>query len=473
MDKSAIFEAASSGFSFGVPGNPYASWDGLLENGIRRCAELGKSSEWAESTVARLHSGDLITYLGVADEVSRRLTDSQEWRDWIKRTVGTIKIDGGAPIHKAICRLNRIVLTTNYDQLLEDASADHASLHWQQYDKVIQAMNNNKSAVIHLHGVATSPDSVVLGSWQYQQLQDDRTAQRWQEYLLTRNLLFIGCGAGLDDPNIGSALEYVQLLLDPPTRRARSESEPADPHENYILVRGCELGDALERFSGSNIRPVAFGSEYTDLEQFLIDFADGSTPRASQDVHAYDPPAPAAGPPVHTPAKDPRTTSGPGLLDLAGPAETTLQEALDVAHRAVRAVGQIERRSALPPGADRWASGDQLVVHERMAESVMDAINRLQTEVTALDLAVDRADVPMGLLKGQRDPVLDALFELAGELARACDDLGGRVAACSTQIKDQVKLTERYNPAAAALRDIQSLLEGIGGIVKGLPRGGP
>ncbi len=65
------------------------------------------------------------------------------------------------------------------------------------------------------------------------------------------------------------------------------------------------------------------------------------------------------------------------------------------------------------------------------------------------------------------------MFELAGELARACDDLGGRVAACSTQIKDQVKLTERYNPAAAALRDIQSLLEGIGGIVKGLPRGGP
>jgi hypothetical protein len=454
-----------------LPDNPFARWDGLLEDGIRRCAELGQSKEWAESTVARLRSGDLITYLGVADEVSRRLTESGEWRDWIKRTVGTLKIDGGSPIHEAICSLNRIVLTTNYDRLLEDASAEHESLHWKQYDKVLEAINVDENhAVIHLHGVATNPDSVVLGSWQYQKLQDDHTAQTWQEQLLTRRLLFIGCGAGLNDPNIGSALEYVQILLDPPSRKARSGSEPSEPHENYILVRGCELGEAWKTFSGSNIYPVAFGPEYADLTQFLIDFAEGRTPKASQDVHKYETPARATGTQVHTPAKEARTTGKPGLLDLAGPAEKALQEALDVAQRALRAVGQVERRSVLPPGADRWAAADQLFIHRRMAESVMDPINRLQAETTALEFAVNEADGPTGLLTGQQDPVLDALFELVNELASACDDLGGRVAACSTQIEDHLKLTEHYNSAVAVLGDTQSLVNGIRETVKRLPR---
>lgn len=454
-----------------LPDNPFASWDGLLEDGIRRCATQGKSKEWAESTVARLRSGDLITFLGVADEVSRRLADPREWRDWIDNTVGSIKIDGGTPIHRAICCLNRIVLTTNYDRLLEDASAKHESLHWKQYNKVLEAIQLDGShAVIHLHGVATSPDSVVLGSWQYQELQDDRTAQAWQEQLLTRRLLFIGCGAGLNDPNIGSALEYVQLLLNPPPRKHRSGSEPTEPLESYILVRGCELEEAREKFKGSNICPVAFGPEYADLTQFLIDFADGRTPKASQDVHEYETPARATGTSVHTPAKEVHATDRPGLLDLAGPAERALQEALDVAQRALRAVGQVERRSALPPGADRWAAADQLFIHKRMAESVMDPINRLQAETTALESAVNEADGPTGLLTGQQDPVLDALFELVNELASACDDLGGRVAACSTHIEDHLKLTERYNPAVAVLGDTQSLVNGIRETVKRLPR---
>jgi hypothetical protein len=40
-----------------------------------------------------------------------------------------------------------------------------------------------------------------------------------------------------------------------------------------------------------------------------------------------------------------------------------------------------------------------------------------------------------------------------------------------TQINDHLKLTERYLPAASALSDAQSLVEGICETVKGLPRG--
>ena len=76
------------------------------------------------------------------------------------------------------CELNRIVLTTNYDRLLEESS-DHKPLHWQQIKAIRSAtqMRERSHVVIHLHGVATSPKSVVLGSWQYQELRDDITAR--------------------------------------------------------------------------------------------------------------------------------------------------------------------------------------------------------------------------------------------------------------------------------------------------------
>ncbi len=41
----------------------------------------------------------------------------------------------------------------------------------------------------------------------------------------------------------------------------------------------------------------------------------------------------------------------------------------------------------------------------------------------------------------------------------------------ASTIKDHLELTERYNPAAAALRDAQRLVEEACGTVKGLPRG--
>jgi hypothetical protein len=363
-----------------LPGNPLARWDGLLEDGIRRCAELGQSREWAESTAARLRSGDLITHLGVADEVCRRLVESREWSDWIKGTVGSIKIDGGTAMHRAICSLNRIVLTTNYDLLLENASAEHESLHWKQYDKTREVINvNSRRAIIHLHGVATNTDSVVLGSWQYQALKEDITAQFWQDVLLSRGLLFIGCGAGVNDPNIGPVLEYVQFILNQPFRRAGWQGNLTELHENYILVRGCELREAREKFGGSNISPVAFGAEYTDLRQFLIDLAAGHELKASQDANEYDTALRAAaaqvratpeGPPVSGPDAVTRQmdTSADAARSLAAASLIILgkEEAADfdvfLCHNgedkpAVRSIAQQLRRQGILP----WLDEDELI----------------------------------------------------------------------------------------------------------------
>lgn len=443
-----------------LPGNPHASWAGLLEQGLRRCQELGLSTEWAEFTAARLRSGDLITYLAVADEISRRLDGFGEWNDWVDRTVGRIKSPGSA-MHAAICQLNRIVLTTNYDLLLEEAASTHKTVHWQEIQEIRHVINEERRhAVIHLHGVAKIPKSVVLGSWQYQALRDNFTAQFWTRVLLSRRLLFIGCGSGLSDPNIGPALEFVQLRLSPPPmmQPVGNPGEQWDePDEHYILVRGSDLSAALKEFGGSNIVPVAYGAHYSDLARFLTELADDDKePTPSQNVHDY--------------LNPPRSTPKQGLLDLAGPAEEALQMALDAARRALQALGQVERRSTLPYGVDRWAYADQLFIHERTAASVIGPIERLQGEAAALALAIQDADAPMGLLTAQHEQSLGGLFMLVDELAALCSDLSKRITKCINQVTAHSKLTDDYRPAVDALREVKSLADDIQGTLDSLPR---
>jgi len=435
-----------------LPNNPHARWDNLLEDGVRACEELGQSAEWAESTIARLRSGDVVTYLSVADEISRRLAAANEWDNWVERTVGRISVPGGSAMHTAICKLNRIVLTTNYDCLLEGSSR-HKGVAWVDTQEVrrVTQIDQRQRAVIHLHGVATRPETVVLGSWQYQSLEEDITAQFWQSVLLTKRLLFIGCGSGLHDPNIGPALEFVRQRL----RRQKAESTD-NPDEHYILVRGPDLSDAREEFRGTDIVPIAYGADYPDLERFLIELAENGQPRPSQNVHTYRTP--------------PRSTPKLGLLDLAGPAEEALQAALDVARRALQALGQVERRSALPYGVDRWAYADQLYIHERTAASLAAPVARLLDEATALDLAVHDADVPIGRLTGQQEHNLAALFALVGELGGLCKDLAERVRERIGQVRAYSQLTDDYRPVAAALQEIQNLVEDIHGTVESLPR---
>jgi SIR2-like domain len=435
-----------------VPDDPCARWDGLLEDGIRACEELGQPAEWAAATAERLRFKDAITYLSVADEISRRLAQAGEWNDWIRRTVGRIKAPGNLAMHAAICKLNRIVLTTNYDLLLEEAS-DYETLYWKETMEVRRATNINEDrrAVIHLHGVATIPDSIILSSWQYQRLIDNEAVKFWQNVLLSRQLLFIGCGSGLQDPNIGPALEFVRMRSSPPAEAAPEY----EPDEHYILVRGCDLRGALDDFRGSNIRPVAYGADYSELKSFLTELAAGREPTPSQNVHDYGTP--------------PRSTPKHGLLDLAGPAEEALEGALDVVRRALQAVGQVERRSTLPPGVDRWSYADRLFIHERTAASVIGPIERLQTEVTALDVALQDMDAQMGLLTGREGSSLAGLFDLVNDLVALCEELSKRVTTLFTKIKDYSELTDEYRGAVTAMQEVRGLVADIRGIVERLP----
>src|SRR5262249_38269036 len=103
------------------------------------------------------------------------------------------------------------------------------------------------------------PESVVLGIRSYEQVLGDAHAQTLQQALrATRTLLFVGCGAGLADPNLGALLRWSRGVF------AGSE------YRHFRLCRESEVEKLRkEHPPGERIFPLAFGAERADLAPFL------------------------------------------------------------------------------------------------------------------------------------------------------------------------------------------------------------
>jgi hypothetical protein len=118
-----------AGFSSAVTGGePCATWRGLLLDGIGVCAE--KAPELPEGSAdnreAMLNEGAADSYILVADEIRKHLgpvRDGWEFRSWLEGTVGSLQPKGaGEKLIAAVRALGKIVVTTNYDTLIEQAT---------------------------------------------------------------------------------------------------------------------------------------------------------------------------------------------------------------------------------------------------------------------------------------------------------------------------------------------------------------
>jgi tetratricopeptide (TPR) repeat protein len=116
---------------------------------------------------------------------------------------------------------------------------------------------------LHLHGHWQDPESVVLGIRSYEAVLGDVHAQTVLRSLrLKHTLVFIGCGAGLGDPNLGALLAWSRPIL------AGSE------YRHFRLCRKQER-EELEREHPPEERifPLPFGEKHGDLATFLRDLA--------------------------------------------------------------------------------------------------------------------------------------------------------------------------------------------------------
>jgi len=427
-----------------------ASWHGLLLDGIEQCQQrVPVPTGWANRMREHLASADAISYMAVADEIRRRLAARAEGRDfssWLQESVGSLTpTKEGWELLSAIRSLGEMIVTTNYDTLLEGAGPEPA-LH-PEWDALTWIDNQWKSAairqkvVLHLHGIADKPESVILSSTDYQRILDDKLDKIVSQYVfLSRRFLYIGCGDGLGDPHIAPLMRWVIEAL-----TAQKDQKQQEDEEHFLLVRGGELHQLMTDPLSERVSPVAYGAKFDQLADFLRKLSAGLELKVSQNPDDYEPigsaasavaPAPGpfgwtdeAGNPAEKPVGGARGAVPPvTALSLQALEDQRVQEAYAAVRRAARAMDRVAGCVALPIGMTTWDPADQLTVHDQLAVSAASPTaslrDRLRQAADAVAAATNQAtkigaqtEPGPTLVPGRIAPMVAALEALSAELA--------------------------------------------------------
>lgn len=251
------------GVSRAVSGGREALWSDLLRSGLEQIKEIHRGklpSDWRDYWEERLRSESIEAYLDAAEEIVKKLNGPSEgeYRRWLRETVGSLR-PKDPEIIRSLLQLGSRISTTNYDSLLE-LVAGSAPVTWTDGARIVGILRGEQMGIIHWHGWWNDPPSVVLTRSQYEQVArryDTENALHAARTLLT--LLFVGFGAGLDDPHFKSLWEWA--------RRSRGAEHEA---RHYVLVREQ---DAVrwppDRMLDDRLFPVVYGAAYEDLPAFL------------------------------------------------------------------------------------------------------------------------------------------------------------------------------------------------------------
>ena len=266
-DQPKVLVVVGTGISMGATGTSHASWLGLLEHGIDhlvRTEEFTKSR--GETLVQSLRSTfspfDLKLALQHAEniEINLKTPDLQAFADWLESAFRCFKArSGGTETLDALRDLQQagaLLLTTNYDSLLSDATG-LPPITWEEHDEFLQVINRQREGILHIHGHWQQPASVVLGRSSYNRIvRDDQFQSAFKSLWLEWSWVFVGCGDGLDDPNLGLLLEW-----------GKQWGYGALP--DYFLAR-AENASALDARGDKPTNLVCVGfPDYPDLPKML------------------------------------------------------------------------------------------------------------------------------------------------------------------------------------------------------------
>lgn len=270
-ERSAVV-VAGTGVSKSASGNaPEADWLGLIRSGIEAASRVAPSQQWVDMISAQLayaeSSRETSTLISVASQIQSRLqlTGSQAYADWLRETVGSLNVQDSA-VPEALASVGCPILTTNYDLLLENALSLPAVV-WDDHEAVRDVLRG-EPGVAHLHGMWKRPESVVLSDSDYQRIVGDEPAQHLQAaHYVTKSFVFVGYGAGLEDPNFGRLLAMHRKLF------------PNSRQDHFRLARTSEVRALEQEHANDSIRVIPYGESHEHLAPFLLGLSERGVAR--------------------------------------------------------------------------------------------------------------------------------------------------------------------------------------------------
>jgi len=240
---------------------PQLSWKGLLRDGLQRCSDLQSTDAALLSSFGQVLDNPDATVnalIAVAQFVSDELSKPRYgvFSEWLHDAFHEVTPDQ-TDLITAICSCGTRIATTNYDGLIESVT-NRKAVSWTDKAGAARFFREWTPSVLHLHGYFRVPESVILGARSYGDVcKDDLMQSALRGTFILGTVVFVGCGAGLDDPNFSSLLDWARHTL--------KECH----HRHFILVCTSELTHWRLRLEGLPIVPIPYGTEHSDLSSFV------------------------------------------------------------------------------------------------------------------------------------------------------------------------------------------------------------
>ena len=185
MDKDdpKVLVVVGAGIAVGATSSPQASWLGLLKHGIAFLIANGRlapdrGAERSHALDTAFSPFDLTSALEHAEALEQALTRPdhtlfEQWLDTAFRSFTAPASEGSAlSALRFLSDQGALLLTTNYDHLLSDATG-LKPITWAEHEDLLQLITRRQSGVLHIHGHWKKPSSVVLGKSSYDRVVGD------------------------------------------------------------------------------------------------------------------------------------------------------------------------------------------------------------------------------------------------------------------------------------------------------------
>ncbi|KID97830.1 ankyrin repeat containing protein, partial [Metarhizium majus ARSEF 297] len=253
------------------------TWKGLIHNGFdylqreepRFYSDNKKTFDSARDILDNTDS-TLEDVLHAARTLTRWMETKHKFADWLSTQFERLNEYVKYPaILVSLAKLHRAgaaLMTTNYDGLIEH-HCQLTALDGSQSGE-LELFNRRKvpNVVFHPHGYWKTPKYIVLDSLQYYDVGrvDNAVRKVLEDMLRGRTVVFVGCGAGVGDPNFGQLLQWL------------GKQQKDVSHGHYILLRKGDDYAELEGLPLKKVHVATFDDIAKWLEDLLVDPSERS-----------------------------------------------------------------------------------------------------------------------------------------------------------------------------------------------------
>lgn len=253
---------AGAGVTISAVDDPATSWSGLIRSGAERVVDLDPSRDksWLRETLRLLKSKQLAEWLEAAQRVSDalRAMAGNQFGKWLEDTAGSFNERVRSPsLPELLGEFQLPIATTNYDDVLTSLTGrEHVT--YRNPQRFQAELRRPGKYILHLHGHWTEPDTVVFGYTSYEDVLGDVASQAILRSLAAvQQLVFVGFGDGLSDPNFSALGTWLKTKL------------PDNENQPIVLSRTANVKalEILGRQRGFSVIDV--GATFADLELYL------------------------------------------------------------------------------------------------------------------------------------------------------------------------------------------------------------